>query len=117
MGEVGAVVGTDDEDIKRKRERVVKWLGKHCIYCEVTEAPQSNSKHWYKTCYWSQGLGGTLGYEQCTEWVMWMEEFRSGECGWCGESIEGCSDQGGQEVSCVYGEIILPVLFLLQGRG
>lgn len=51
MGEVGAVVRTDEEDIKSKRERVVKWLGKHCIYCEVTEALQSNSKHWYKTCY------------------------------------------------------------------
>ncbi|KFX86057.1 hypothetical protein O988_09786, partial [Pseudogymnoascus sp. VKM F-3808] len=81
MGEVGAVVGTDEEDVKSKRERVVKWLGKHCIYCEVTEAPQSNSKHWYKTCYRSQGLGGTLGYEECTEWVMGMEEFRVGECG------------------------------------
>ena len=48
---------------------------------------------------------------------MGMEEFRSRECGWCGGSIEGCSDRGGQEVSCVYGEIILPVLFLLQGLG
>lgn len=113
MGEVGAVVGIDEEDVKSKRERVIKWLGKHCIYCEVTEAPQSNSRHWYKTCYRSQGLGGTLGYKECTEWVMGMEEFRSGECGWCGESIEECSDRHGQEVSCVYGEIILLVLFLL----
>ncbi|KFY52801.1 hypothetical protein V496_08157, partial [Pseudogymnoascus sp. VKM F-4515 (FW-2607)] len=45
IGEVGAVVRTDEEDVKSKREQVVKWLRKHCIYCEVTEALQSNSKH------------------------------------------------------------------------
>ena len=81
-GEVGAVVRIGEEDVRSKRERVVKWLRRHCIYCEVTEAPQSNSKHWYKTCYRSQGLGGNLGYEECMEWVMGMEEFRGGECCW-----------------------------------
>ncbi|KFX85956.1 hypothetical protein O988_09837, partial [Pseudogymnoascus sp. VKM F-3808] len=43
--EVGAVARTDEEDAKSKQEQVVKWLRKHYIYCEVTEAPQSSSKH------------------------------------------------------------------------
>jgi hypothetical protein len=28
-----------------RREQVIKWLSQHCIYCEVTEAPQSYSTH------------------------------------------------------------------------
>jgi hypothetical protein len=45
------------EGILSRRERVIRRLSRHCIYCEVTRAPESNSKHWYKTCYRSQGLG------------------------------------------------------------
>ena len=34
-----------EEDILRRRDRIVQWLSVHCIYCEVTGAPQSSSRH------------------------------------------------------------------------
>lgn len=34
-----APVEAVDEDILSRRERVIRWLSRHYIYCEVTEAP------------------------------------------------------------------------------
>ncbi len=60
--EISRAVESTKEDILSRRSRVIKWLSRHYIYCEVTGAPQSNNKHWYKTCYRSQGLADNLGY-------------------------------------------------------
>jgi hypothetical protein len=78
--EIGGAVEPAAEDILSRRERVIKWLGTHCIYCEVTGAPQSNNKHWYKTCYRSQGLADNLGYSESVDWQIGMDEFRRGKC-------------------------------------
>jgi hypothetical protein len=71
---LGTVVRAAEEDILSRRERVIKWLSRHCIYCEVTGAPQSNSKHWYKTCYRSQGLADGPRYEEAVNWKVGMED-------------------------------------------
>jgi len=33
--EIGRAVESTKEDILSRRSRVIKWLGRHCIYCEV----------------------------------------------------------------------------------
>jgi hypothetical protein len=78
--EIGRAVELTKEDILSRRSRVIKWLGRHCIYCEVTGAPQSNNKHWYKTCYRSKGLADNLGYSECVDWQNRMDYFRQGQC-------------------------------------
>lgn len=104
--------------VPSQQQRVVQWLSEHCIYCEVTRAPQSSRRHWYKTCYRSQGMADGLGYEESMDWQIGMDEFRTGRCQWCGEMVDSCGVRSSLErITCPYGDVILPVLFLLHGRG
>ena len=118
-GEDMSVLGTrGEEDMLMRRERVIQWLSVHCIYCEVTGAPESSSRHWYETCRRSKGIADSLGYEESLEWQDEMEQFRRGKCEWCQQEIDECGVRESLEkISCPYGDIILPVLFLLHGRG
>ncbi|KAH6705463.1 hypothetical protein BKA61DRAFT_581227 [Leptodontidium sp. MPI-SDFR-AT-0119] len=49
------------EDIPSRRERVIRWLNRHYIYCEVTGAPQSNRLdiQWLETRDKIRGTKGT----------------------------------------------------------
>jgi superfamily II DNA helicase RecQ len=115
---VSALGSSGEEDIMRRRERVIRWLSVHCIYCEVTGAPESSSRHWYETCRRSKGIADGLGYEESLEWQDEMEQFRRGKCEWCQQEIDECGVRESlEEITCPYGDIILPVLFLLHGRG
>jgi superfamily II DNA helicase RecQ len=101
-----------------QQPRVIQWLGQHCIYCEVTEAPQSYRSHWYKTCYRSKGIADSLGYAESLEWQAGMDGFRRGTCQWCGKIIAQCGIRNSLDcISCPYGDVIVPVLFILHGRG
>lgn len=108
----------EGEDILKRRERVIQWLSVHCIYCEVTGARESSSRHWYGTCRRSKGIPDGLGYEESLEWQDNMDQFRRGRCRWCQEEVDECGTRESLEkITCPYGDIILPVLFLLYGRG
>jgi len=99
-----------------QRDHVITWLSHHCIYCEVTEAPQSYSTHWYKTCHRSKGIPDHLGYDESVEWQMGMDRFRQGICQWCRNPIAQCGSRSSINITCVYGDVILPALFILHGR-
>jgi len=99
-----------------RRERVIKWLSQHCIYCEVTEAPQSYSTHWYRTCYRSKGMADKLGYKESVEWQMGMDQVREGICQWCSKPIGQCGRRWSINITCVYCDIVLPALFILHER-
>jgi superfamily II DNA helicase RecQ len=114
--EEGELVGADD-DIPRRREQVLDWLSRHCIYCEVTGAPQSYNSHWYKTCFRSKGIADDLGYEELMEWQVGMDEFRQGICRWCKKGIDQCGIRDSLKVSCPYGDVMMPVVFILYRQG
>ena len=101
----------------RRRERVTRWLSVHCIYCEMTGAAQSNSRHWYQTCPRSKGIPDNLGYQSSLEWQDQMDRFRRGKCRWCQHEIDSCGVRESMEITCSYGDVILPVLFILHGQG
>jgi superfamily II DNA helicase RecQ len=105
------------EDLLQRRERITRWLSIHCIYCEVTGAPQSSSRHWYQTCPRSKGIPDDLGYAESLAWQDTMDGFRRGTCGWCQHELNLCGVRESMEITCWYGDVVLPVLFLLHGQG
>jgi hypothetical protein len=115
-GEEGELVAVDD-DIPRRREQVLDWLSRHCIYCEVTGAPQSYSTHWHKTCFRSKGIADELGYSESVEWQVRMDQFRQGICRWCKKGVDQCGLRDSLSITCRYGDIIMPVLFILHRQG
>lgn len=38
----GGLVTVDQEEVRGRQGRVTEWLRRHCVYCEVTGAPESN---------------------------------------------------------------------------
>ncbi|KAH8766273.1 hypothetical protein BGZ57DRAFT_857076 [Hyaloscypha finlandica] len=84
--EIGRAVESTKEDILSRRSRVIKWLG----------APQSNNKHWYKTCYRPKGSADNLGYSECVEWKMGWITF--GGAGVLGGWLKKWLDREGYKV-------------------
>jgi hypothetical protein len=48
--EVEALVGEVVQDISARKEAVIEWLSRHCIYCEVTGRYSGSDSHWHRNC-------------------------------------------------------------------
>lgn len=122
IGSAAAVLGADALqgavviDMVARRGKVIEWLSRHCIYCEVTERHYSSNKHWHKTCRKSQLVPDECGYDSTLEWQAEMDEFRRGQCWSCKADIDGCGLRESGEVTCKYGDVIMPVIYLLYRR-
>jgi hypothetical protein len=51
------------------------------------------------------------------DWQVGMDEFRHGTCQWRKKAVDSCGIRDSMEISCVYRDVIVPVLFILQRRG
>ena len=105
------------EDMLQIRDRVIAWLGQHCIYCKVTGRYFDSGKHWYRNCKKSQSMPDECEYEKLLDWQVEMDQFRKGQCYSCKRKISKCGVRDSWQITCSYGDIILPVLFLLYRRG
>ncbi|OBT40733.1 hypothetical protein VE00_09777 [Pseudogymnoascus sp. WSF 3629] len=114
--EGGAVRDKVVTDVAARREQVIEWLSQHCIYCEVTERHYGSNKHWHKTCRKSQAVPDECGYDSTLEWQAEMDEFRRGQCWSCKVDIDGCGLRESGKVTCGYGDVIMPVIYLLYRR-
>jgi hypothetical protein len=62
-------------------------------------------------------MADDLGYSESVDWQIGMNEFRRGRCSWCKEDIDKCGTRTSLDITCVYGEVIIPVLFILDRQG
>lgn len=104
-------------DIWARRDEVVSWLSGHCIYCEITGRYTGSEQHWHKNCKKSQSMLDNCEYRHTLDWQYEMDEFRKGRCHSCKLEISECGIRDSSKVTCQYGDVILPVVYLLYQRG
>lgn len=69
-------------------------------------------------CPRSKGIPDGLGHRELLEWQDEMDQFRRGKCRWCQKEIDEYRFRESlEEITCLYGDVILPVLFLLYSQG
>ena len=114
-----AEAGTEDVvvDILARKEEVVSWLSRHCIYCEMTGRYSGSDQHWHKNCKKSQSVPDNCEYRLTLDWQCEMDEFRRGQCHSCKLDISECGLRDSSEVTCQYGDVILPVVYILYQQG
>ena len=114
-----AEAGTEDVavDILARKKEVVSWLSRHCIYCEMTGRYLGSDQHWHRDCKKSQSVPDDCEYRLTLDWQYEMDEFRKGKCHSCKLDISECGLRDSSEVMCQYGDIILPVVYILYQQG
>jgi hypothetical protein len=100
-----------------KVQRVLAWLSKYCIYCELKNAPSKSHLHWYQTCPRQPLYTDGCTYEDYVDWHDDVDQHRTGCCWSCKEDIDECDIRSSSEVTCHYAHVILPVLFILHQNG
>ena len=118
--ETNMVGGTGDGvvmDRRDRRDRIIAWLSKHCIYCEITGRFYNSAQHWHKTCRKSQAMADGCEYDSTLRWQAEMDELRNGQCWSCKEVIDHCGVRDSMVITCEYGDIMVPVIYLLYQRG
>ena len=104
-------------DVLARKEDVVSWLSRHCIYCEMTGRYLGSDQHWHRDCKKSQSVPDDCEYRLTLDWQCEMDEFRNGKCHSCKLDISECGLRDSSEVMCQYGDVILPVVYILYQQG
>jgi hypothetical protein len=52
------------EDVIARRQRLTRWLGGRCIYCEVKNMSAGRRKHWNQSCVRSQSIPDECSYDK-----------------------------------------------------
>ena len=112
-----ATAAVQAEGDRDKIHRVVEWLSKYCIYCELVAAPTRGSRHWYETCPRQPLWEDECGYSGYIDWHDGVDEHRTGRCWSCKEDVDDCDIRSSLKVTCQYAHVMLPALFILQRRG
>ena len=108
----GKVVG----DVSVRKAEVIEWLSRHCIYCEITGRYSGSENHWHRDCKKSQSMPDGCEYGLTLDWQCEMDGFRQGRCHSCKLEISECGLRDSSKVTCQYGDVILPVMYILYRR-
>jgi superfamily II DNA or RNA helicase len=109
------------EDVIARRQRLVQWLSRRClycyVYCAITKVQPSTREHWHEDCPRSGSIPADPEYDHAVDFQIEMDGFRTGVCHSCGKKIEECGGRSSAAVTCEYAEIMVHTVFMLHQAG
>ena len=76
-----------------------------------------SDQHWHRDCKKSQSVPDDCEYRLTLDWQCEMDEFRNSKCHSCKLDISECGLRDSSKVICQYGDVILPVVYILYQQG